>query len=252
MLSHCGAAPRFRCLRPRPGLSRPPGRRQGTGVLRHHLSVAREGQGRQRVRRENADLEHLRAGAWAAATREAGLVRDTDHAGRTPFGDVVDADQAGQLNRGVDLLGALAGRRLPRVFVVVDEPARKAPQPAAWLDRATSEHHAAVDLDHDGGRDLRVVPQHEIVVGTCLDLATFNDAHHELGPAVHAVMAHNSNDRALPPPSRGRVGARSIRPILTGALRTGALTGTPYACCLDGVAFMSATRTWLRPPCLAA
>jgi hypothetical protein len=51
---------------------------------------------------------------------------------------VIHADEACHLDAGTDLFLALAGRCIPRIFVVVHESARKAPEAATWLDRAPS------------------------------------------------------------------------------------------------------------------
>jgi hypothetical protein len=192
--------------------------------------VAGEREWRQRVEREHTDLEHLRAGGGPAAVCEPGLVGDSNHAGSCSLGDVIDADEACHLDLGADLFEALASGRIPWIFVVVDEPAWKAPLAAARLDRAATQQDAAVDLDHDRRCDLGVVPEHEIVVWTALDLTAFDHSRKKLGATVDAVVGHppNSSD-ASETADRAR-----------------------YACCFVAAAFMSATRTWLRPPCLAA
>jgi hypothetical protein len=136
---------------------------------------------------------------------------------------VIHADQTGDVDRCVDLLHALARRRAGRSLVVIDEPTRQAPQTVAGLDGTPSEQDTTVDLDHDRGRYLRVVPQNEVVARAGFDIATFDDPRHELSPAVDAEVAHRRRDYA----------GFSL-------------------CCLAEVAFMSATRTWSRPPCFAA
>jgi hypothetical protein len=130
---------------------------------------------RQRVQRENPDLQHLRAGPELSAVREPCLISDPDHAVRVPFGDVIHADQRGQLDGRADLLHALAHRRVGRMLVIVDEATRQAPQPVTGLDRATAEDHTSVHLDDDGRRHLGVTPEDEVVVGACLVLAAFDD-----------------------------------------------------------------------------
>jgi hypothetical protein len=108
---------------------------------------------------------------------------------------VVDPEKPDQLDRRTDLFPAFARRRPPWVLVIVDESSGQAPPAQAGLDRATTQHHAAVDLDHHRGRDLGVVPEDEVVLGTGLDVPTLDDAGHELGPAVQAVMAHSAFSR---------------------------------------------------------
>jgi len=109
---------------------------------------------------------------------------------------VIDADEACHLDTGANLFEAFTSRRVPGILVVVDKAARQAPQAAARLDRPASQENSAVDLDHHRRCDLRVVPQHEVVVGARLDLAAFDHARHELGSAIDAVAAHlpNSSD----------------------------------------------------------
>ena len=99
-----------------------------------------------------------------------------------------DADETGLLDVRTDLLPALARRRLPWVFVIVDESAGEAPHPKTWLDRTPAEQDPAVDLDHHGSGDLRVVPQDEVVIGTGFKLAALDDARHQLGAAFDAEV----------------------------------------------------------------
>jgi hypothetical protein len=66
-------------------------------------------------------LEHLLAGFGCLAIREAAVVGDADHAGRASFGDVIHADEAGELNAGAYLLATLPPGRIVRALVVVDE-----------------------------------------------------------------------------------------------------------------------------------
>jgi hypothetical protein len=64
---------------------------------------------------------------------------------------VVDAYQADQVDGGTDFFGAFACSRVPRIFVIVDEPTRQAPEAAARFDRSTSQQDSTVNHDHDGG-----------------------------------------------------------------------------------------------------
>jgi hypothetical protein len=57
-----------------------------------------EGQRRKRMKWEDSNFEHLRAGQRPCPVNQPAAVRDDDHAGRVGFGDVVDADQTGQLD----------------------------------------------------------------------------------------------------------------------------------------------------------
>jgi len=155
--------------------------------------VARECERRQRVEREHRDLEHLRSGRGPAASYKPGLIGDSDHAGSSALGDVIDPDEACHLDPCADLFEAFTSRRVPRVLIVVDESARKAPQAEARFDRPAAKEYPSVDLDHHRGRYLGVVPQNEVVVGTGLDLAAFDHARHELGAAIDAVVGHLSN-----------------------------------------------------------
>jgi hypothetical protein len=107
---------------------------------------------------------------------------------------VVNAEQRRELHLRVDLLAAFAHRGVGGVLVVVDKPARKAPQPITRLDGAPSEHHAAVQLYDYRSHDLGVAPQDEVVVGTCLDFLTVDRSDDQRRAAVDAVVAHR--DRA--------------------------------------------------------
>jgi hypothetical protein len=84
--------------------------------------MARKCQRRQRVQGEDPDLEHLGAGPELSAVGELRAIGDPYHAGRVLFGDVVNADQRGQLDGRADLLHALAHSRLGGMLVIVDEP----------------------------------------------------------------------------------------------------------------------------------
>jgi hypothetical protein len=157
--------------------------------------VAGESERRQRVKREGVDLEHLRARSGPFAAGKPCHVGDSNHAGSGSLGDVVDADEADHLHARRDLFRALASGRTPRILVVVDKPAGKAPLAAARLDRPAAQKDSAIDLDHHRGRDLRVVPKDEVVIRAALDFPAFDNARYELGAAVHAVMRHHSNSR---------------------------------------------------------
>jgi hypothetical protein len=106
---------------------------------------------------------------------------------------VIDTDQACHFDMSGDLLQAFASRRVPRIFVVVDEAAGKAPQTTARFDRAPSQDDAAVYLDHHRRGDLGIVPKHEVVVDARFYFAAFDHARHQLGAAIDAVVGHESN-----------------------------------------------------------
>jgi len=69
------------------------------------------------------DLEHLGTRAGVRTIDELRAVGDPDDAGRVFLGDVIDADERCQLDRGADLLYAFTPCRIRRVLVVVDETA---------------------------------------------------------------------------------------------------------------------------------
>jgi hypothetical protein len=150
--------------------------------------MAGECKRRQRVESEDLDLEHLQAWSGPVAVRKPRLIGDPDHAGSRSLGDVVDPDEARHLHPRTDLFQAFASRRIPRILIVIDESTGQAPLAETRLDRAASQENSAVDLDHHCGRHLGVVPKHEIVVGTALDLPAFDHARHELGATVDAVV----------------------------------------------------------------
>jgi hypothetical protein len=132
---------------------------------------------------------------------------------------VVDADEPGQLDRGGDLLHALSRGGIPRILVVVHESARQAPQAATRLDGPAAKQHAAIDVDHYGGRDLWVVPEHEIIIGAGFDLAALDHSSDQLRPAEQTEMGHHSNCRSgdgrtvTSPRSPGEDGHASAWPV---------------------------------------
>ena len=83
--------------------------------------MARKRQRRQRVQWENPDLQHLRTRLELNAVDKPCSISDPDHAVRVPFGDVIHADQRGQLDGRADLLHALTHRRVSGMLVIVDE-----------------------------------------------------------------------------------------------------------------------------------
>jgi len=89
--------------------------------------VARKGQRRKGVELEHADLEHLGPCRRTGAGAQPAAVGDADHARCVGLGDVIDADQTGQLDRRADLLETLAHRRSRWILIVVDESPGQAP-----------------------------------------------------------------------------------------------------------------------------
>jgi hypothetical protein len=89
--------------------------------------VTWKGYRRQRVKWKDPHLEHLRTRADRGTFAHAAAICDPDHARRGPLGDVIDADQSGEIDAGVDLLHALARRGARGILVVVDEPAGQTP-----------------------------------------------------------------------------------------------------------------------------
>jgi len=154
------------------------------------MAMAWKGQWRKRLQREDPDLQHLGARIELSAVDEQRPVGDPDHAVRVPLGDVIDADQRRELDRGADLLHALAHRRVGGMLVSVDEATWQAPQPVTGLDRATAQDHAPVDLDNDGSSHLGVVPQDEVVVRARLQLTAFDDSSLEQRSAANTVVGH--------------------------------------------------------------
>jgi hypothetical protein len=154
--------------------------------------MTRERKLRLRAGGKHRQLRHLAAGLRLLAVNRPGQIRDTDHARRGLLGDVVHAEQLGDLDPGADLFAALADRRVARVLVVVDEPARQAPQAASRLDGTPAEQNTTTNLDDDRGHHLGVVPQHEVVVGTGLEGAALDDAGHELRSTFDAVVGHRT------------------------------------------------------------
>jgi hypothetical protein len=120
----------------------------------------------------------------------APAITDADDARRRGLGNVVDAEQTGQLDLGVDLLAALADRGARRVLVIVHEPAWQAPLSIRRLDSAPPEHDAAIHLDDHRGRDLWVAPQDVSVMGAHLVFAPLDELEGERRAAVDAVVTH--------------------------------------------------------------
>ena len=151
--------------------------------------VTRKRQRRQLVRSEDSELEHLRAGLDLFAIDHAAAKRNADDRRRRRLGDVIQAEQLRQIYLRADLLHAFANRGILRIFVVVDKPTWQAPQAVARLDGAPAEDDAPGVLDDDRGRDLRVSPQHEVVVGTGLVLAAFDHPRDQRRAAFDAEVA---------------------------------------------------------------
>jgi hypothetical protein len=101
---------------------------------------------------------------------------------------VVNAQQTGELNFGVDLLRTFADCGSGRMLVIVDEPPGQAPQTVTRLDRPPAEHDPALDLNHDRRRDFRVAPKYVAVNRANFEVATFDCPDGERRPAVDAEM----------------------------------------------------------------
>jgi hypothetical protein len=150
--------------------------------------MTRKRERRQGVEPEHADLEHLRSGADRLPARQRAAVRDADNGRNGGLGDVVHAQQLGQLDAGPDLLAALPDRSAGGILIVIDEAAGQAPVAVTGLDRSPAEDDPAIGFDHHGGRHLGVAPEDEVVVRACLELAAFDDAEDERRPALDAVV----------------------------------------------------------------
>jgi hypothetical protein len=116
---------------------------------------------------------------------------------------VKDPDEPCLFDLRADLLPALTRRCLPRALVIVDETTGKAPQSKTGLDGAAPEQDPAIHLDDHCRADLWVVPQDEVIVGTCFELATFDDAWLQHGSALDAVVAHQLELYGCPSPVKG-------------------------------------------------
>jgi hypothetical protein len=137
--------------------------------------VTRKRDRRQLAGSEDPQLEHLRSGLDLLAARHPAAKRDPDDRGRCCLGDVIEAEQLCQLDKRADLLPAFAHRGVLWFLVMVHKAAGQAPQAVAGLDGAPPENDPAVELDDHGRSDLRVAPQHEIVVGARLHIATLEE-----------------------------------------------------------------------------
>jgi hypothetical protein len=153
--------------------------------------VARKRERRQRVQREDLQLEHLVPRLSPLAVFEPRPVANPNHARGIRLRDVIDADQARDLDAGADLLSAFALGGIERALIVVDEPARQAPQTEAGLDPPAAKQNAARRLHDHRGHDLRVMPQDEVVVRTGFVHTALDLARHEHGAAVDAEVGHD-------------------------------------------------------------
>jgi hypothetical protein len=152
--------------------------------------VTRKRDRRQRVESEDANFQHLVSRRDLLTDRKAASVGDHDDARRSALRAVIHIQHRLDLDRCPDLFAALANHGFGRAFVVVDEAARQTPQAVPGLDRTPAEDDATAGFDHDRGGDLGVAPQHEVVVRTRFELATFEDPDHEGRPATNAEVAH--------------------------------------------------------------
>jgi len=180
MPSRCGGGPKLGCLPPRRGLE----------IFGQHAFVAGEGERRKRIELEDADLQHLCAGRQALPIGKPPAIGDPDNARCVRLGDVVHAEQPGELDLRADLLEALPDGGIRRILVVVDETTGQAPEAVARLDRPSPQDDAATDLDDHGGCHLRVTPQDEAVVWAGFELAAVDHARHQSGAAVDAEVTH--------------------------------------------------------------
>ena len=153
--------------------------------------MTRKSNRRQRVRRKNPDLEHLRPGAHCLTIRKSTYVGDADDARDGRLRYVVRAKQRSQLDPRADLLLALANRGCRGILIVIDEAAGQAPQAMTRFDGTTPEHDSACRLDDHGGGHLRVAPQDKRVVRASLMLASFDELRDERRSAVDAEVGHS-------------------------------------------------------------
>jgi hypothetical protein len=154
--------------------------------------VTRKRKLRQCAEREDADLEHLVADRQLLAFDETPAVSDDDDARRRPLATVIDVEHTVDFHARPDLLPAFARDRVSRTFVVVDKSPRETPEAIAGLDPAPPQHDAAGRRHDDGGRDLWIAPQHEVVLRTSLELATLDDLDHERRAALDAEVPHRN------------------------------------------------------------
>jgi len=151
--------------------------------------VTRKRERRQLVRSEDSKLEHLRAGLDLLAIDHTAAIRNPNDRRRRRLGDVIHPEQLRQLDMRTDLLKALANGGIFWIFVVVDKTAWQAPEAVARLDGTTAEDDATGVVHDDRGRHLGVSPQHEVVVGTGLELAGFDHPRDQGGTALDAEVA---------------------------------------------------------------
>jgi hypothetical protein len=85
--------------------------------------VTWKGKRGKRVRREDADFEHLRACQRVGAVDHPTAIGDDNHAGRACLGDMKHADEIGHLHRKVDLFHTFPRRGDRGVLVVIDKSA---------------------------------------------------------------------------------------------------------------------------------
>jgi len=154
--------------------------------------VAREGDLRQLVRRENRNFEHFGTCADRFAVDQASAVGDADDARRGRLRDVIDAEQTTRHDLFFNVLLPLVDRGGSGVLVVVDEAAGQAPKAVARLDGAPAQHDPDAGLHDHRGSDLGVVPQDVAVLRAYLELTPFDRLQGKRRAAVDAEVRHRA------------------------------------------------------------
>jgi hypothetical protein len=126
--------------------------------------MTRKRERRQRVEPEDTNLEHLVAGCDHLTGRKVASVGDHDDARGRGLRAVIHVQDRLDLDGCTDFFATLADDSFGRALIVVDEAAGQTPQTVAGIYGAPAEDHSEAGLDHDGGRDLGVTPEHEVIV----------------------------------------------------------------------------------------
>src|SRR5215467_2034298 len=160
--------------------------------------MAGEHEFREAVAGKCGDFEHLTSGCWHFAGQETRPVPDADHARSIALADVVDAEQARDLDLSPNLFATLADSRIGRVLVVVDVASGQTPQTVPGLDCSAADDHLPIAVfDHDQSHHLGVMPEHKTAVGAAFHVAALDRPRLECGTAVHAVMTHRIDGRHI-------------------------------------------------------
>src|SRR5579864_2138297 len=147
-----------------------------------------EGQRRQSLRREPADLLYLIGRDRAASDQPRAVVQADDALVRLQ--DVQDGHQLEWLDIDPDFFATLADHRLLRVLIPIDKPSGEAPEAAAGIDITLDQQDATAVLDDGCGNDLRVTEKDPVTRRAGAELLPSDLSFLGWGSAAGAVRDH--------------------------------------------------------------